>query len=183
MRKHVKITHENFKMYCHYFNNKKTCPYNEECVFLHEEAKLCNYGYLCERMLCMFKHENEPNVENEVEENIEKNELVNSVDITTHEELCKIVDIDDLDDIEQENETGNMTFQNPSQVDNPISAKVFKCEMCDFASARRIEINDHKEAYHNWCSSCFSSFENQEDLKKHNKKKHKENSRLTGLTL
>ena len=90
----------------------------------------------------MFKHENEPNVENEVEENIEKNELVNSVtevidvDITTHEELGKIVDIDDLDDIEQENETGNISFQNPSQVDNPISAKVFKCEMCDFALAK-----------------------------------------------
>ena len=47
----------------------------------------------------------------------------------------------------------------------------------------RIDINDHKEITHNWCLSCFSSFENQEALKKHIKKKHKQKSRLTGLTL
>ena len=142
MRKHVKITHENLKLYCHYFNNKKKCPYNEECVFLHEEANQCKYGNLCERMLCMFMHENETNEENEVEETIAYNELVNSVtevidvDIETHEDLSKIVDIDDLDDIEQENETGNITFQNPSQFDNLTSAKVFKCEKCDFVSKK-----------------------------------------------
>ena len=189
LRKHVKITHESFKLYCHYFNNKKICPYNEECVFLHEEANLCKYGMVCERMLCMFKHENVPDEEHEVEESIENNELVKSVteviddEITTHEEPFKIVDIVDLDDVEQENEIANITFHNPSQVDNLNSDKVFKCKMCDFASARKIDINDHKESSHNWCSSCFSSFGNQENLKEHIKKKHKENSRLTGLTL
>ena len=35
MFKHVKITHDKAKMYCHYFNNQKVCPYENDCVFLH----------------------------------------------------------------------------------------------------------------------------------------------------
>ena len=42
--KHVKIAHESLKIYCHYFNNSKTCPFDIECVFLHEDAKICDYG-------------------------------------------------------------------------------------------------------------------------------------------
>ena len=56
LNKHSKITHENLKIYCHYYNNSKTCPFKEECLFLHVEAPICKYGKLCERMLCMFKH-------------------------------------------------------------------------------------------------------------------------------
>ena len=34
----------------------KTCPFDKECVFLHEDADNCKYGESCERILCMFKH-------------------------------------------------------------------------------------------------------------------------------
>ena len=62
---HTKVSHEKSKMYCHYFNNRKACPFKEECLFLHEDSEMCKYGKLCERMLCMFKHEeNEENCEN-----------------------------------------------------------------------------------------------------------------------
>ena len=54
--KHVLISHENAKLYCHYFNNEKTCPYLDRCIFLHEDAKFCRYDAMCERDLCMFKH-------------------------------------------------------------------------------------------------------------------------------
>ena len=49
MNKHVQIVHEKAKLYCHFFNNKKTCPYDKECVFLHENSKLCKYGSMCDR--------------------------------------------------------------------------------------------------------------------------------------
>ena len=41
LTKHIKISHENVKLYCHFFNNKKVCPFKEECLFLHEEADTC----------------------------------------------------------------------------------------------------------------------------------------------
>ena len=61
-KKHMLITHENFRIYCHFFNNGKTCPYNEDCVFLHKDSTVCKYGIACERKYCMFKHgrKNEP---------------------------------------------------------------------------------------------------------------------------
>ena len=31
--KHVQVQHEKAKFYCHFYNNNKTCPYNDECVF------------------------------------------------------------------------------------------------------------------------------------------------------
>ena len=43
LTKHTKISHENCKLYCHYFNNKKVCPFIEDCLFLHEEADICRY--------------------------------------------------------------------------------------------------------------------------------------------
>ena len=54
--KHAKIVHEGVKLFCHYFNNRKTCPKASECVFLHEDAELCKYGAQCVRINCMFKH-------------------------------------------------------------------------------------------------------------------------------
>ena len=55
LKKHKLIAHENFKIYCHFFNNGKSCP-NRECVFLHEESTMCKYDSVCERLYCMFKH-------------------------------------------------------------------------------------------------------------------------------
>ena len=183
LEKHIKITHEDLKIYCHYFNNKKSCPFNEECLFLHKEAKMCKYGKLCERMYCMFKHESETkNVMDDVEETNESVTEVIEEAIVPEDEATKIIDIDDLEDMEYQNDLPNTTFHNPSQEDKPVGAKQFKCKMCDFTSSSKIIINDHKEEIHNWCSTCFSSFSSQENLKNHTKTKHSEKSNLTGLT-
>ena len=56
-KKHVQISHENFNIYCHFFTDEKTRPYDVECVFLHEDSAKCKYGDSCERIYCMFKHE------------------------------------------------------------------------------------------------------------------------------
>ena len=144
---------------------------------------MCKYGKLCERMFCMYKHESETNdVIDDFEENNESvTELIEEA-IVPEDECSKIIDIDDLEDMEHQNDVSNATFLNPSQDDNPFGAKLFKCETCDFTSSSKISINDHKEETHNWCSTCFSSFSSQENLKNHTKTKHNEKSNLTGLT-
>ena len=71
-----------------------------------------------------------------------------------------------------DNEKQNETFMNPSQADNVASDKILKCEICDFKTSTRRDITNDKESLHNWCSLCFSSFNNQKQLKKHLKKIH-----------
>ena len=52
LQKHTQAAHEYVTLYF-----EKDCPYDEECVFVHEESKLCMFGLGCERTLCMFWHE------------------------------------------------------------------------------------------------------------------------------
>ena len=33
MKKHVDISNNNVKLYCHYFNNRRTCPYDNKWFF------------------------------------------------------------------------------------------------------------------------------------------------------
>ena len=39
-QKHMLISNENFKMYCHFFNNDKPCLHDQDCLFLHEDSKI-----------------------------------------------------------------------------------------------------------------------------------------------
>ena len=161
-KKHVLISHENVRLYCHFYNNDKTCPFDDKCIFLHQDSKFCRYDELCERDFCMFKH-------------IKKNE--NGCDY--QEEENDIIEIrsdfgedDQEDDIDEHEETANKTFINPTQVDTYDGELRIKCESCDFRAMSKSEVNNHRTASHNWCSFCFSSFISQEKLKKHLKNKH-----------
>jgi hypothetical protein len=60
------------------------------------------------------------------------------------------------------------------------SDEMIQCEMCDFASARKTELKNHKMLSHNWCHICFSSFVFRDSLKNHIPKKHSNNGRLSG---
>ena len=64
------IENENAKIYCHYYNNEKTCHYDAECIFLHEDYKFCRYDLLCEQNFRMVKHKKhvEPEDDNVNEE-------------------------------------------------------------------------------------------------------------------
>ena len=55
-KKHVLISHENVKLYCNFYNNQKTCPFDDKCIFLHHNSEFCRYDELCERDFCMFQH-------------------------------------------------------------------------------------------------------------------------------
>ena len=114
--KHTKIVHENFKLYCHFYNNNKTCPKEEKCVFLHEDSEICKYGDLCDRINCMFKHEcGENDDANEEDDNGDGEEDNDAVDDGENES--------DTDDENEEVKVTNQTFENPSQSDKSDNEK------------------------------------------------------------
>ena len=94
-------------------------------------------------------------------------------DVVTADDI-DIIDVDEEDEVneadDQEDEMSDRTFVNPSQSDK--SEELFKCEICDFASARKEIIENHKELIHNWCPQCYSSFTTQNKLRIHIKKIH-----------
>ena len=55
--KHV-TSHQNVtRRRCHYFNNKKECPYIESgCKYLHETSSMCKYSDSCSKVMCQFRH-------------------------------------------------------------------------------------------------------------------------------
>ena len=72
LKKHKEGHANEHKKFCHYFNNEKSCPYEEiGCKFLHQNSEMCYFRKKCRNNLCQFKH-----VDNGVEE-INQNELAN----------------------------------------------------------------------------------------------------------
>ena len=57
LEKHNEAVHGNVTIYCHYFNTDEDCPFDDQCIFSHEESPKCKFGRGCERMKCMFQHE------------------------------------------------------------------------------------------------------------------------------
>ena len=101
----------------------------------------------------MFRHET---VEEVIENNFET------------ADQSKILDVDEEDVTNDENEISNKTFNNPSQVGkSDKSDEIFRCEICDFASAMRDIIVNHKEILHIWCTQCDLGFTSQKKLKNH----------------
>ena len=106
----MNATYEGITLYCHYFNNHLECPnVKNNCAFAHKDSEDCNYGKLCERLLCMFKHET--GEENKKDESIEKD--IDIVDENTEAYENVIQDIEegeDLDENEVNDEPLDITF-------------------------------------------------------------------------
>ena len=75
--KHKEAVHEDIELYCHYYNNGKECPFEDACIFLHDESETCKYGKGCERVLCMYKHEVSDDSDNEDDEGDESGDEEN----------------------------------------------------------------------------------------------------------
>ena len=90
-----------------------------------------------------------------------------------NDEAIDIVDVDDVsvidDSVNDQEENANNTCMNLSQADISSIGEQFKCEKCDYESATRFSLNTHKQSGHNWCYSCYSNFNSQEQLKDHMK--------------
>ena len=78
MDKHI-ADHEKKRKFCHYFNNRKVCPYEEVgCKFDHSQSFNCKFEDKCRIKLCQFKHsrneiiceENENKVVNENDDDL-----------------------------------------------------------------------------------------------------------------
>ena len=110
----------------------------------------------------MFKHEFYP-------ESIKTEEIVE--DILTVDEPSETIDHDNVN--------FTSTFTNPSQDSNE---EMIKCEKCDFAFARKSEINNQKLTNHNWYSKCYSSFNTQENVQNHIQSIHKKKKKKADRT-
>ena len=99
----MRIAHENLKLF---FNNK-TFPYSKDCIFLNQDSPICKYGKKCERMLCMFKHE---------EDEVENIDTLTVIDIENVDEENEIDNAsnDNSDDINEENDD-----QETVKIDDP----------------------------------------------------------------
>ena len=97
--RHKTAVHEHLKIYCHFFNNKKVCPFENQCIFLHEDPEDCKYGEICEREYCMYKHVDD-GTGDDGEENFENNDTVDEINLE-----------DEVDNIFL-----NEAFVNPTQV-------------------------------------------------------------------
>ena len=45
-----------FEIFCHYLNNEKEFLYEEECIYIQKDSENCRFGGKCERQMCMYKH-------------------------------------------------------------------------------------------------------------------------------
>ena len=74
LEKHTQAAHEDITLYCHYFNDEKVCPCEDECIFVHKESEVCIFGQKIERRLSMFRYEgrNGDEEESDVESDSDK---------------------------------------------------------------------------------------------------------------
>ena len=93
LKKHKEGHESNLKKFCHYFNNDKTCPFEEiGCMFFHQDSESCKYGDNCQNGLCQFKHGKETTDDainiNDLKENFDK--LSEEEKLESTDFLCSI---------------------------------------------------------------------------------------------
>ena len=157
LEKHIKITHQSYKLYCHFYNNKQDCPFQQDCIFLHEDSTPCRYGKLCERINCMYKHEI---IENE---DVAKEDDDETEEIEVICEDCNFIATDKLS-LELHNERKHTGF--------------FECVFCEYTADDEVDLNLHLHTCEIFsCEECEPKFlgKNIHDAKAHILRKHSEN--------
>ena len=140
LEKHNRAVHGNVKIFCHYFNNDQDCPFDDQCIFAHEESPECKFGRGCERMLCMFQHEDEENSDDEDNNDDDG-------------------DDDDDNDCDDDTEDGVITIHDiePSmkkveeamrKVDELLKKQSLQCDVCSFEAKNSNGLTMHKKSKH-----------------------------------
>jgi hypothetical protein len=130
------------KIFCHYINNDKDCPYDDQCIFSHEESPECKFGSECERIMCMFQHE-ERDVSDDEDDDASEDESVeeNGDDTEDKSELIKITDLEpSLKKVEEAMTKVNILLQKQSSL--------LKCDLCEFEARNANGLTMHKKAKH-----------------------------------
>ena len=127
--RHVDAVHSDpdFIIYCHYYNNEKECPFGYFRIYEHNEADKCNFGKACERVMCMYKH-NDEDTENDGDNDVESD--------------CSDVDIDKIRPILEKVKKG------VEKCDNLIEQCSFNCKFCDFEAKDKNGLAMHTRAKH-----------------------------------
>ena len=172
LKKHVRISHENVKLFCHYFNNGLECPYNDECIFIHEDSEVCKYGAMCERNNCMYKHKEENDENDELEINEENyvgesdKTFVNPFLSNSQEFLVE----DQEQDAEENSETKSL--DNEKNVEES-----FKCDHCAFQTTDSKRFKRHQFEIHSVkgkyvCIECHEEFFSRKQFNSHKETLH-----------
>ena len=156
--KHFKTHSENNK-YCHYFNNGKSCPYeNIGCKFKHEDAPLCRYLSRCRLKVCQFQHSIVEDMVEEVIGSDSDNEDVNS----NYEDEDSLTDyeVTDYDKVD-ENDLGNSMYSDCGACSKVLTIhNSYKCKLCG-EPKHRSNCNKWFDTVrkHHYCGGCVYSFE------------------------
>ena len=135
LEKHITAVHGEMKIFCHYYNNNKECPFKSECIFSHSQSKECVYGNECERFYCMFRHENHFH---DTEENTEED----NEEETENDENCDIVRISEIEPVISRVESAM------KKVSELLKVNKLKCDKCDFIAKNQNGLNMHSKAKH-----------------------------------
>ena len=104
MVKHQESHRDPGRKKCHYFNNRKTCPFDElGCMFAHETSEVCRFDKICKNKLCPFQHTEQEKQNNDKEKEVETKEA-DKFNIT-----------DNYDDLEIEMEQSNFQTSTPKK--------------------------------------------------------------------
>ena len=173
-QKHIKISHEHFKIYCNFYNNRKTCPFGDNCVFVHEKSEPCKYGELCERENCMYIHETCDDDENgddyeEVDDNVNEAERTFLNPYNNRLEECDA----SCDDVQGKNDMKDKNDEQ-SETNNDVDEKViWKCEVCKYESDNKRRFDRHTFENHSVpgkyvCIQCKQEFDTRKKFNSHN---------------
>ena len=134
LEKHVEAVHEDITLYCHYYNNEKECPFDDECIYKHEESDRCKYDSICERKLCMFRHEEKKGDDNE-----------NTDDEDRDDEEDSEHEIESIEDIKPMLNKFKKAVENFEELLQKCS---LKCKECEFEAKDVNGLNMHEKAKH-----------------------------------
>jgi hypothetical protein len=185
---------------CHYFNNKKVCPFEAiGCMFDHVMSEMCIYGKKCTQKLCSYQHE-EPSSPSD-----ESNEPADIIEINLKEQFeeltykeqdeSKMIVCDQLckashgyhrcNDEDYEGYKGCDVFNITDEFDDDNDYKrteYFPCVKCDlmyddFAAVKEHYLKDHQKESADGileCDECDFSTKSVEMLIMHIGVKHNE---------
>ena len=134
------------KIFCYYFNNDYDCPYDDQCVFAHDESSACKFGQQCERIMCMFKHDgrdvSDDEDENENDEESEDESGDEDEDEKSNgKDLVKITDLEpSLKKVEEAMKKVNVLMQK--------NTSLLKCDLCEFEARNSNGLTMHKKSKH-----------------------------------
>ena len=131
--KHQEMHKNSSIKFCHYFNNKQECPFQElGCMFKHEMAPNCRYDIACNRQKCQFQHKKSEIKNNQMPiECPHCNEEINSNDeMTKHIENNHCLECGKCADVFLSENTLELHIKTNHAIIN--HQKTYPCEKCNF---------------------------------------------------